>query len=91
MRYFLENLLWLQPQNSIPEAIWAGWFLYALLILACLHDVWFSKTSWPKCILWTLVVSAPFLGVLVYAFFCIITAESSFKEILRSHNEAKAS
>lgn len=91
MRYFLDNLLGLRPQNLIPEAIWAGLFLYILVIIACVLDVWYSKTSWIKSILWTLVVSVPFLGALVYAVFCLVTADSSFKEILRSHKEAKSS
>lgn len=91
MRHFLDNLLRFQPQNLIPEAIWAGWFLYVLVMLACLQDVWFSKASWVKRSAWTLVIAFPFVGGLVYAVFCLITADSSFKELLRSRREADPS
>mgnify|MGYP001229715604 CR=1 FL=1 len=91
MRYFLDNILRLQPQNLIPEAIWLGWILYALVMLACFQDLWFLKTSWVKRTAWTLVVCFPFLGALVYAVFCVVTADSSFKELLRSNQQSDGS
>lgn len=91
MRHFLDNLLRLQPQNLIPEAIWAGWILYALLVLACLQDIWLSKGSRLGRAVWTLVISMPFLGIFLYALFSLITADSSFKELLRSRQNPDAS
>lgn len=90
MRYFLDNLLSFQPQNLISEAIWFGWILYVLLTLACLQDIWVSKSSWTKRAIWTVMILTPFLGVFVYGVFCLITADSSFKELLRSRKEAAA-
>lgn len=91
MRYFLDNLLRFKPQNLIPEAIWFGWILYVLLALACLQDIWVSRSSRAKRVIWTLTILTPFLGIFVYGVFCLITADSSFKELLRSRKEAAAS
>lgn len=88
MRYFLDNVLTLQPQNLTLDAIWAGWFLYALVILACLQDILLSKFSWIKRVFWILAIFIPFLGSLLYAAFCLITADSSFKELLRSRQQS---
>ena len=91
MRHFLDNLLRLQPQNLTLEALWLGWILYAVLALACLQDIWFSKKSWMKRTIWTLVISMPFMGIFFYAFFSLVTADSSFKELLRSRQDVDAS
>ena len=85
MRYFLENLFTLQPQNLIPEVIWLGMVVYVLLLLACFHSLLtFGTLSSLGKVLWGLIVLLPCVGPIVYASYRMIISDSTVKELWRS-------
>lgn len=87
MRYFIENLFTLHPQNLIPEAVWMGMGLYFLVLLACFHSIrHFSSLRLPGKALWGVVILIPFLGPLIYAAYRLKTSDSTLKEILQSRD-----
>ncbi len=88
MRYFIENLFSLQPQNLIPDAVWMGIGLYILVLLACFHSIlYFSSLRLLGKVLWGVVAMIPFLGPIAYASYRLKTSESSLKEIWASHDK----
>ncbi len=85
MKYFLENFFTFQPQNLINEAVWLGWIIYAFLLIVTAQDIFYTNSSWTKRLAMScLVIFIPFLGILSYAIFCILTADSPFKESFES-------
>jgi hypothetical protein len=88
MRYFIENLFSLHPQNLIPEAIGMGVAIYFLVLLACIHSIMrFLNLRLSSKLLWGVVILLPFFGPLVYASYRIFTSESTLKEVLQSRNK----
>ncbi len=87
MRYFLENLFTLQPQNLIPEAVWLGAGLYFLVLLACFHSILtFTNQRKKGKLVWGMIVLLPFVGPVVYAGFRLRTSDSTLKELWKSQN-----
>ena len=87
MRQLLQNLFTLQPQNLIPEAIWLGVVVYALLLLACLHSVlFFHGLRRRSKLTWILITLLPFIGPVIYSAFRLITADSTLRELLASQS-----
>lgn len=85
MRYFLENLFSLHPQNLIPEAVWMGCGIYLLVVFACLHSILrFTNLRFPGKILWGAFIIVPFLGPLIYATYRLYTSDSTIREVLQS-------
>lgn len=85
MKYFLENFFTFQPQNLISEAVWLGWIIYVFLVMVTAQDIFYTNPSWTKRIaISCLVIFIPFLGILSYAIFCILAADSPFKHSFES-------
>lgn len=88
MRYFIENLFSLHPQNLIPEALWMGGGLYLFVLIACFHSILhFSSLRLPGKVLCSVVVLIPFFGPLVYACYRLKTSESTLTEIWASRDK----
>lgn len=85
VRYFIENLFTLQPQNLIPEALWMAVVLYLLVLLACFHSIYhFYSLRLAGKLMWSVVVLIPFLGPPIYASYRLNTSDSTLKEIWQS-------
>lgn len=92
MRYFFDNLVGLQPQNLIPEVIWAAGLVYLLTVVGCYLSI-IRSNSFPlpsKC-LWGAFVTVPFLGPILYASYCIWTHDSGWKEFVVNAKEKTVS
>lgn len=85
MRYFFENLVGLQPQNLIPEVIWAALAAYLLTLGACYSSLFKGHDkSMIRRAAWTVILLIPFIGPIAFAAACIGGAETGWKEFLKT-------
>lgn len=72
MRFTLENLFRLDPQNMPPAVMWFVGALWILVAVICTTSISFQRTGRLLKVFWIFVVfSIPLVGVLLYCIFCL--------------------
>jgi hypothetical protein len=78
MQTIITNFLNASAMNVEPAVIWALLFVYVTLVAATVADIFCSKTSVKRKLIWSVfVVACPSLGVVLYCIVCLLRGDYS--------------
>lgn len=76
MRVVILRLLTFKAENVVPEIYWGLGAIYVLSLLVCYSSILKSQKSSFACVAWILLVTClPVIGILLYSFWSLISAD----------------